>query len=230
MPSQTFTSSGIFTVPAGFTSIMVECWGAGGGGGGSNPDPGGGGAGGAYAKSILTLPSGSSHNVFVGNGGFEGFYSAGGTGGDSSFVYSGGSVLAKGGGGGGLGEGGLRGVSGDPSAGSIGTTTFMGGGGRNGLYTFFAHFGGGGGGAAGSTGNGQGYGVSFVGASGTPLYGGNGGYGVSIENGWDSEPGYLYGGGGGAGVDYIQGKAGAKGLVIVSWGFSTGNSNFFSFF
>ncbi len=30
--SQTFTSSGSFTVPAGVTSITVECWGAGGGG------------------------------------------------------------------------------------------------------------------------------------------------------------------------------------------------------
>jgi hypothetical protein len=58
--AQTFTSSGSFTVPAGVTSLTVECWGAGGGAaggslaGGSNSG-GYGGGGGAYSK-VNALP------------------------------------------------------------------------------------------------------------------------------------------------------------------------------
>ena len=49
MPSetQTFTSSGSWTAPAGVTSVTVECWGGGGGGGGKTTGKGGdGGTGG----------------------------------------------------------------------------------------------------------------------------------------------------------------------------------------
>ncbi|HNP98256.1 MAG TPA: hypothetical protein PKK99_04345, partial [Bacteroidia bacterium] len=41
--TQTFSSSGTFTAPAGVTSVVVECWGGGGAGGGAEalllPDP-----------------------------------------------------------------------------------------------------------------------------------------------------------------------------------------------
>src|SRR6188768_1046214 len=69
--TQTFNSSGTFTVPAGVTSISVEVWGAGGAGGGAtgNPGAGGGGAGGAYAKNTFTVTPGTSYIINVGNGG-----------------------------------------------------------------------------------------------------------------------------------------------------------------
>ena len=54
--SQTFNSSGTFTVPAGVSSITVEVWGAGGAGGGAtgNPGAGGGGAGGLCKEYVCS--------------------------------------------------------------------------------------------------------------------------------------------------------------------------------
>jgi hypothetical protein len=45
MAVETFTSSGNWNVPAGVTSVDVECWGAGGQGGGAGSNYGGGGGG-----------------------------------------------------------------------------------------------------------------------------------------------------------------------------------------
>ena len=45
--TQTFTGSGTFTVPAGVTSIKVECWGGGAGGQASTSSNGKDGAGAA---------------------------------------------------------------------------------------------------------------------------------------------------------------------------------------
>ena len=93
---QVFDATGIFTVPAGITKIMVECWGAGGGGSDyTYGNPGntltaniGGGAGG-YGKSIFTVTSGANYLVTVGLGGA--YNNAGG---NSSF----GSLLTSNGG------------------------------------------------------------------------------------------------------------------------------------
>ena len=68
----TYSTSGsyTFTVPAGVTSVTVECWGGGGNGGNrtSNGTTGGGG-GGAYARSVISVVPGSTYDVRVGTGG-----------------------------------------------------------------------------------------------------------------------------------------------------------------
>jgi len=73
---QVFDATGIFTVPAGVTKIMVECWGAGGGGseytywlGSGNYTVYIGGGGGGYGKSIFTVSAGANYLVTVGIGG-----------------------------------------------------------------------------------------------------------------------------------------------------------------
>ena len=123
--SQTFTATGSFTVPAGVTSITVECWGAGGGGGGAsttNPCAGGGGGGGSYARSIISVTPGNSYTVTVGTAGTAGAAGAtGGTGGYSWF-YSSSTILAAGGAGGvGVTTGSGSGGSGGLTSSSIGT-------------------------------------------------------------------------------------------------------------
>jgi Secretion system C-terminal sorting domain len=88
--SQTFTNSGTYVVPAGYTvSVKIEAWGAGGGGGVGGPGAKGGGAGGAYASSTVTLSPGS-YTITVGLGGTPGV-----DGGSSSFANT---VIAMGGG------------------------------------------------------------------------------------------------------------------------------------
>ncbi|WP_189328109.1 T9SS sorting signal type C domain-containing protein [Flavobacterium sp. LM4] len=66
--STIYNASGSFTVPAGVTSLQVECWGGGGAGGGSsatNVKGGGGGAGGAYIMGTIPVSAGS-YTVTVG--------------------------------------------------------------------------------------------------------------------------------------------------------------------
>ncbi|WP_180904009.1 glycine-rich domain-containing protein [Flavobacterium chungangense] len=66
--STIYNTSGSFTVPAGVTSLQVECWGGGGAGGGSsatNVKGGGGGAGGAYIMGTIPVSAGS-YTVTVG--------------------------------------------------------------------------------------------------------------------------------------------------------------------
>src|SRR5205809_2118880 len=66
--SQTFSTSGTWTCPAGVTSITVECWGGGGAGGGAtgNPSAGGGGGGGSYVKNTaLAVMVGTTYTVNV---------------------------------------------------------------------------------------------------------------------------------------------------------------------
>jgi hypothetical protein len=80
-----------WTCPSGVTKVMVEVWGAGGGGWGQ------GGQGGGYAKSFVTVSSGSIISVDVGNGGCttwaNGCTIGAAAGGDSKF----GNVIAYGG-------------------------------------------------------------------------------------------------------------------------------------
>ncbi|MBK6904853.1 MAG: hypothetical protein IPH04_19110 [Saprospirales bacterium] len=80
--SQTFTSSGTYTVPAGVTAIVVQVWGAGGGGGSGNAgnNSRGGGGGGAFAASMFPVTPGNTYAVVVGAGGAPGL-----DGGSSSF-------------------------------------------------------------------------------------------------------------------------------------------------
>ncbi|MGL4595947.1 MAG: hypothetical protein ACRCYO_00370, partial [Bacteroidia bacterium] len=64
--SQTFTTSSLFIVPSGVTTISVEAVGAGGDGGGNG---GGGGGGGGYASGTFSVSPGDSLVVNVGIGG-----------------------------------------------------------------------------------------------------------------------------------------------------------------
>ncbi len=84
----TFGVSGTFVVPSGVTSIRVRLWGGGGGGASSSLT---GGGGGGFAIKTLSVTSGTSYTVTVGEGGLQGT-----TGGTSSF---GSEVSATGGGG-----------------------------------------------------------------------------------------------------------------------------------
>jgi len=90
--SQTFTSSGTFTVPAGVSGITVEAWGAGGGGSDVTRKwiRGGGGGGGAFASSIISVSPGETYVISVGQGG-----AADTDGGNSSFNST--TVVAAGG-------------------------------------------------------------------------------------------------------------------------------------
>ena len=94
--SQTFNSSGTFTVPHKVTSVKAELWG--GGGGGTFQDSrasGGGGGGGAFTqKNSVSVTPGTPITVTVGLGGIAGTKGTTGTGGDSS-SFSG--VIANGG-------------------------------------------------------------------------------------------------------------------------------------
>ena len=67
---QVFDATGIFTVPAGVTKIMVECWGAGGGTGPISGFAKGGDGG--YGKSIFTVTPGSTYPVSIGLGALGG--------------------------------------------------------------------------------------------------------------------------------------------------------------
>lgn len=234
-------ANGTYTVPAGVTSITVECWGAGGGGGGAKITSnctqagGGGGGGGAYAKTVYAVTPGQTITVSNGVGGTAGSNAPGngGAGGSSSVIYSVGPVtvtLAAGGGGGasdlnagGSGPGGAGGTT----AASTGSTKFAGGTGDYGIYSP-AYGGGGGGGSGGTTAAGA-NGAEQVGGAGGASGGGNGGNGgtCSMPCGSAGVAGVAPGGGGGGGVAKntncsggtyaAAGAAGAAGRVIITY-------------
>jgi hypothetical protein len=85
-----------WTVPAGVTSILVECWGGGGGGGYAT-----GGAGGGYITGKITVTPASVANLIIGAGGRYSTSSTNGiTGGTTSFDLGSFSLNAYGGEGG----------------------------------------------------------------------------------------------------------------------------------
>jgi hypothetical protein len=209
-----YTSSGTFNVPAGVTSIIVECWGAGGAGGGTttnNARGGGGGAGGAYARSLITVIPGNNYTVTVGTA-TAGAQSAGATGGPSWFGTAG-TIYAQGGAGGAAPNGGTANGGMGSSASSLGDVVYAGGNGANGTTALS----GGGGGGAGSTGAG-GPASGTTAGTGTTLNGGNGGTGLTTEG--NGNGGSTYGGGGsGAFVpdnSNHNGGSGAAGLVVIT--------------
>jgi len=218
--SQTFTSSGIFTVPENITSITIELVGAGGSGG---INGGGGGGGGGYATGVYTVVPLSDYTVSVGTAG----------GGVLDGTTSVGNLISATGGENGtwvpnpnLGGGGIGGVG---SNGTIVNRT--GGTGGGGYWTYF---GGGGGGAAGSVSDGFNGGNTIVWTGicqtpggdggldgGTP--GGAGGKGAgftdvncNITNPAGNGVNYGGGGGGGNGNGGIPGT-GTGGYVLISW-------------
>lgn len=212
MPTQTYTTPGsyTFTVPAGVTSLTIECWGGGGRGGlGSGGAGGGGGGGGAYAKKTsLSVTVGENLTVNVGAGATL-VAVAGDTWVKDTFT-----VLAKAGSnGGGTVTGGAGGLSGS----CVGDTLFSGGTGGD------ATDAGGGGGASSagsaSVGTNGGSTSSNIGGTGAtaPLNGGNGGNGgdENASGVSGSNPGGG-GGGSGAGVGTDPGLGG-DGQVIINY-------------
>lgn len=193
----TLTSPGTstFIVPAGVTSLTVECWGAGGAGGGTAGNAaaaGGGGGGGGYSTNTIAVVSGSSISYTIGAGG-NGATTNGANGGSTSFS----TVSANG------GFGGFQGNSNTGAGGNGGTgATYNGGRGANGILSTS---GGGGAGSAGSASNGNnatnGIGATAVTNGAT---GGNGGvgyvfsfFGLPINVGNNGSAAANPGGGGG---------------------------------
>lgn len=88
-----------WSVPAGVTTVFVQCWG--GGGGGSNMT--GGGSGG-YIAAKIPVNNSSSVSLVVGAGGFSSSWDGGTTngitGGSTSFTFAGVTITAGGGQGG----------------------------------------------------------------------------------------------------------------------------------
>lgn len=222
--TDTFTASGLWTCPAGVTSVDAECWGAGGTGGGSTGGGvGGGGGGGAYSKKTgIAVTPGTAYTVTVGAAGtFPGTNTDGADGGDSSFKPNGPvapDVLAKGGGGGRSTANGSTGGAGGAAASGTGDTKFSGGNGAS--QTSQPN---GGGGGAGSTGAG-GTTSTSSGGTGASVGGGTGGAIFSIF----AQPA----GGGGAGDDFDAGHSytvGARGEVRITYTAAAGG-NFLQMF
>lgn len=192
---------------------MAECWGGAGGGGGGGAalaNTGGGGGGGAYSKKTIAVTPGTSYTVSVGAAGAAGSSvgpTAGGDGGDTSFVNSS-TILAKAGLGGGAGNptqgaGGAGGAAGS----GVGTVTTSGGAGAAGNAAGTCGGGGGSGGGNGSGSIGDNV-TSLGGASGGPL----GGSGGTNQLG-----GHSPAGGGSGGVQSVSGAAGAGGMVQLTY-------------
>jgi hypothetical protein len=214
-----FTTPGTatWTCPAGVTSVLAECWGAGGGGGAaSNAYYGAGaGGGGEYSAQTVAVTPGHVYSYTVGAGGNGGPASSGGNngnnGGNSAFTGDAGvTVTAHGGTGGGVNTFNQGGPAGPGGTGSSAAVHFDGGSGGQG----YPYSGGGGSSAGpGSAGNsGDGYGDPGPAPSG----GGSGGQGRT-GNGAGSA-GSAPGGGGGASYNPgYAGGAGAAGQVRISY-------------
>jgi len=225
--SQSFTSSGTFSVPSGISAVDVLV--VGGGGSGGNHHGAGGGAGGLIYRPAFPVTPGGTVTVTVGDGGAaranfpapdntSGL--AGETGQDSVF----GTLTAKGGGAGGgypnSGNGGQGGSGGGEAGpgqnGSAGTATQPTQSGESGNYGFgnpggsaptLNNAAGGGGGGAGGAGDGPsttggagGVGKAYTIADGTTsVYyaGGGGGSFYSFDNGTRGVGGQGGGGNGG---------------------------------
>jgi hypothetical protein len=217
----TFTSSGTFTVPSGFSATANYLIVAGAGGGGGNRG-GGGGAGGMLTGS--TAISANSYSITVGSGGSAGGDgNPGGNGNNSSALgltsIGGGSGGANnringnsggsGGAGGSIGGGtGGAGTSGQGNAGgNVGGNVGGSGGGKNG---------------AGLNGDGSqrpggaGAASSISGSSVTYSTGGHAGCG-SDGCGTGANGGANTGNGGGGGGGSQSGGSGGSGIVIISY-------------
>lgn len=215
--SQTFNSSGTYTIPNGYSAnINVQVWGAGGGGGysaGNGNGGGGGGGGGAYAFRIYTNVTSGTFTVTVGTGGAAGISGTPARdGGSSSFVRSGYTTTSA--------------AGGDSARARIGGTTIgfgtnsgdftrTGGAGGNGTLD---GGGGGGGGSPTSIANGSTGSIGGATAGGAGGAGeGAGGSGGDEDGSPDASAGNAPGGGGGGkGEDAGTSKAGANGRVIVT--------------
>lgn len=187
--TETFNSSGTFTVPAGITSITVEGYGGGGAGGGSTNAgffiifpfvrTGGGGGGGGYASSELSVTPGQNITVNVGTGGSGNAGGSGGNGGASFLSGFEGNFFAAGGNGGTGNTSGGSPPGGAGGTGNVGTISTAagstGGAGSTPLFLGTSGFGGNGAGPSGGTGGAAVTGGTNDGITGNTLGGGGSG-------------------------------------------------------
>lgn len=215
--AETFSVSGVYTVPAEAVMVIVDAWAGGGGGGGggagttaASRSGGAGGGGGAYSTNMFDASNlGSSVQVTVGTGGTAGAGGVGTTGTDggvggstcfSSTASCGGTMYLRSyGGGGGNGNGtagsGGGGGGGSGSVGLTNATAATGGTGGGPLGSGVGAANSGDGGAGGAT-------AATTGASGgVSQYGGAGGGASTTAGGNNSGTGgsSIKGGAGGGG-------------------------------
>lgn len=233
--SRTFTSSGVFTVPANIRLISVFCVGGGGGsssGGYSGEDMDtylcGGGGGGGYTKTVwnIAVTPGQQFQVTIGAGGTPSKYNKPGNGGTTLF----GSLCTANGG------GGSTIVNSYSDNGGSGGSGGGGGGHYNSKY-FFDY--GGDGGSDGGDGGGKRYSSGGTGQRTTTrafgdaaraLYAGGGVGGtpnqISIGvakpgagggGGQNANGSANTGGGAGAGGIGSNGRTGGTGVAIIQW-------------
>ena len=217
--TQTFDTPGTytFTVPAGVTSITIECWGAGGAGGGAYIGAGGGGGGGAYNKGVFNVSPNQKLTVTVGAGGIGVNGENGVNGGTTTVSGSPGTISANGGSGGEAGYGWkfLFIISNDYGTGGAGGAGGSYAGGTGGTAN---GNGAGGGGGAGNAQPGNAGSNTQAGAGGS-VGGGKGGDPRTSNN--HGNPGSAPGGGGGGARSNSDdtprsGGAGAAGQVVIS--------------
>ena len=242
--SQTFKSSGTFTVPTGVTQIKVFVV----GGGGSGSAKGGGGGGGGYTKTgTFNVSPGAKYAVTIGAGGAATGSTAGNAGGTTSFgslISAGGGAGApnedggNGGSGGGPGgyassssgsrwpaclhgrDGGSNGGNGESNSKNLNTIGY-GQGSTTRAYgessgTLYAGGGGGGGDNHGTD-------SSYYNGTVNGGAGGSGGGGAGAGGNWAGGNGSANTGGGGGGGGSANGSgsnggAGGSGLCLVKWG------------
>lgn len=202
------TTAGTFKVPAGVTSLSVECWGAGGAGGGVTAGLSlfAGGGGGAYSKvAALSVTPATVLNYKVGEGG-TGANGVDGTDGGQTFFST---VSANGGLGGKFGNPSL-GAGGAGGAASGAGIKFSGGNGATAaILNLVTINSGGGGGGAGTSANGGSANNATAGAGGSSG-GGNGATGV-IALFSDGTNGAVPGGGGSGAASILAVSGGRKG-------------------
>src|SRR3990167_4431872 len=205
--TETFTTDGTWTVPAGVTSVDIECWGSGASGYQGELDAGGGGGGGgAYAKTLnYAVTPGNAHPYICNPNN------------DAEIREPLPSVtpivLAQKGS---IGSG-TTGGTGGQAAGSTGDTTFNGGSGGNGDGT---GGGGGGGSSAGTAGDGNSGDAGLLGIGGTGGAAPTGG--VAGSDGGDTgETGQDAisdgGGAGGGGSEGFLGGNYSNGKIVLTY-------------
>lgn len=222
----TFTASGTFTKPPGYSLYGGFVWGAGGGGGKASIDAniGGGGGGACVAVTLLATAVGTTETITIGAGGTGTTANGSGLVGGNTTLGS--LVTSYGGGGGGGSESENRTGGGGGGIFSVGVTSTPGSTSTNGgePYTGDAsattggirflsqNFGGGGtqSSRAGPSAYGGGAGGSGTANGGASLYGGAGGGGVSGNTSASNGGTSVFGGSGGNGS---RGSSGTNGTA-----------------
>ena len=225
--TKSFTESSSWEVPAGVTSLTIECVGGGGAGGyvhGVSPyilfQQSGAGGGGAYAKRVVEVTGGETVSVTVGKGGHAWASDGNQVDGGASEVSINSVIKVKAAGGKTVkGTNTTTGAAGGSASDCIGDQKYSGGNGGNGEPAALGiQHAGGGGGAAGSTGPGNAGSTSNGGAA-TSQYGGAGGNARSVVG--TGRTGGNYGGGGSGskctGIGGEYGGEGANGYVIITY-------------